>query len=101
MQRFHSFINEKSSDKVMIVNSEQPKAAVFCLQGLNLIYTIDHDYKTEKIHCFETDLFNDILRRETSERTMKLLDFSSDLWLAYLDEMSRNFGGSALGISKT
>ncbi len=94
LQRFNSFINDKSSDKVRIVNSEQPKAAVFCLQGLNLIYTIDHDFKSEKIHCFETDMFNDILKRETSESTMKLLDFSPDLWLAYLDEMSRNLGGS-------
>lgn len=75
LQRFNTFINDKSSDKVRIVNSEQPKAAVFCLQGLNLIYIIDHDYQTEKIHCFETDLFNDILSRETSGSTMKLLDF--------------------------
>jgi hypothetical protein len=96
LQRFNTFINDKSSDKVRIVNSEQPKAAVFCLQGLNLIYTIDHDYKNEKIHCFETDLFQLILSRETSESTMKLLDFSPDLWLAYLDEMSRNLGRSAL-----
>ncbi|MDR1549277.1 MAG: hypothetical protein LBT06_11920 [Hungatella sp.] len=75
LQRFNTFINDKNSDKVRIVNSEQPKAAVFCLQGLNVIYIIDHDYQTEKIHCFETDLFNDILSRETSGSTMKLLDF--------------------------
>lgn len=96
LQRFNTFINDKSSDKVRIVNSEQPKAAVFCLKGLNLIYTIDHDYKTEKIHCFETDKFNDMLSRVTSESTMKLLDFSPDLWRAYLDEMSKNLGGSVL-----
>jgi hypothetical protein len=96
LQRFNTFISDKSSDKVRIINSERPKAAIFCLQGLNLIYIIDHDYKTEKIHCFETNLFNDILSREASGNTMKLLDFSPDLWLAYLDEMSRNLGRTAL-----
>ncbi|GLC81894.1 hypothetical protein [Lacrimispora brassicae] len=93
LQRFNSFINEKSADKVRIVNSEQPKAAVFCLQGLNLVYMIDHDYKAEKIHCFETDLLNEILTRETSASTMKILDFSPDLWESYLGEMTRHFSG--------
>lgn len=98
LRRFNSFINDKSSDKVRIVNSEQPKAAVFCLKGLNLIYMIDHDYKEEKVHCFETDLFHEILSRETSDNTMKLLDFSPDLWETYLDEMSRNLSRPVLQI---
>lgn len=93
LQRFNSFINEKSADKVRIVNSEQPKAAVFCLQGLNLVYMIDHDYKAEKIHCLETDLINETLTRETSAGTMKILDFSPDLWESYLGEMTRHFSG--------
>lgn len=96
LKRFNSFISEKSADKIRIINSEQPKAAVFCLQGINLVYMIDHDYKTEKIHYFETDFFNEILSRETTETTMKILDFSPDLWVSYLDEMSRHIGGPAV-----
>ncbi len=90
LRRFNSYINDKSSDKVRIVNSEQPRAAVFCFKGLNLIYMIDHDNKEEKIHCFESDLFHHILSEKTSDNNIKLLDFSPDLWDIYLDEMSNN-----------
>ncbi|ADL05556.1 hypothetical protein [Lacrimispora saccharolytica] len=93
LKRFNSFINDKSTDKIRIVNSEQPKSAVFCLQGMNLIYMIDHDYKSEKIHFFETNLFNEFLSRDTSADTRKILDFSPDLWESYLSEMTRHFSG--------
>ncbi len=90
LQRFNTLINDKSSDKIKALNGEQPKAAVICMQGMNLIYMIDHDYKEEKIHCFETDLFKKNLNREIEDSTLKILDFSPDLWQAYLNEASKN-----------
>ncbi|HHY28261.1 MAG TPA: hypothetical protein GX523_16270 [Desulfitobacterium dehalogenans] len=89
LQRFDSYINEKSHDKIRIVNSEPPKVAVLCSQGLSLVYWIDHEHESEKIHCFETDMINNILGREMAESTLTILDFSSDLWKSYIDELSK------------
>lgn len=89
LKRFEPYINEKSPDKIRIINSELPKIAVLCSQGLSLVYLIDHEYESEKIHCFETDIINNILANEVADSTMKILDFSSDLWKTYIDELSR------------
>lgn len=89
LKRFNSYINEKSTSKVRIVNSEElPKAAILCSQSLSLVYIIDNGYKSEKIHCFETDIINDILDNELAESTMKIQDFSADLWKTYIDELT-------------
>ncbi len=90
LRRFESYINEKSTDKIRIINSELPKVAVLCSPGLSLVYLIDHDYDSEKIHCFETDMINNILGNEVAESAMKILDFSSDLWKNYIDELSKS-----------
>lgn len=87
LQRFDSYINEESRDKIRIVNSELPKVAVLCSQGLSLIYWIDHDYESEKIHYFETDMINNLLSSEVAESTLAIMDFSSDLWKSYIDEL--------------
>ncbi|WP_019850013.1 hypothetical protein [Desulfitobacterium sp. PCE1] len=87
LQRFDSYINEESRDKIKIVNSEQPKVAVLCSQGLSLIYWIDHDYESEKIYCFETDVINNLLDREVAGSTLSIMDFSPELWQSYLDEL--------------
>ncbi|WP_349948743.1 hypothetical protein ABFV83_10110 [Lacrimispora sp. BS-2] len=90
LQRFNALMNNKSTDKIKALNGEQPKATVICLQGMNLVYTIDHDYKDEKIHFFESDLFQKNLSKEIEDSTIKVLEFSPDLWQAYLNEVSKN-----------
>jgi hypothetical protein len=89
LQRFNKLINDKSSDKIRALNGEQPKAAVICLQGLNVIYMIDQEYKNEKIHCFETNLFQDIIGRQIAKYAIKVLEFSPELWQAYLNEVTK------------
>ncbi len=91
MTRFNTSINDQSSDKIRVVNSELPKAAVLCSRGFSLIYMIDSKYESEKIHYFESDLINDILKKEIDGDGMILMDFSLDLWENYLDEMSGSF----------
>ncbi|HCL02787.1 MAG TPA: hypothetical protein DHW61_10320 [Lachnoclostridium phytofermentans] len=90
LKRFETYINEKSKDKIRIVNSELPKVAVLCSSGLSLIYLIDHQYGSEKIHYFETDMINNILNSEVAESTKSILDFSPDLWSTYIDALSKN-----------
>ncbi len=96
LKRLDPFIDEKSGDKIRVVNSELPKAAVLCSRGLSLVYLIDSEYRSEKIHCFETDAINDMLGSEVAESAMKTLDFTPDLWDSYLEEASRDIRSSAL-----
>lgn len=87
LKRFDSYINEKSPHKVRIVNSEMPKVAVLCSPRLSVVYLINNEYTFEKIHFFETDTINNILSSEVGENTMKMVEFSSDLWAAYIDKL--------------
>ncbi|WP_367566459.1 hypothetical protein [Lacrimispora sp.] len=91
LTRFNTSINDQSSDKIKVVNSELPKAAFLCSKGFSLIYMIDSKYESEKIHFFETNMINDILKKEVDSDGMILMDFSLDLWESYLDEMSGSF----------
>lgn len=88
LKRFDSYINEESSAKIKIVNNEMPKVAVLCSCGLSLVYLMDHEYKSEKIHYFETDTINHILDSEVAQSAKTIMDFSSDLWTTYIDEVS-------------
>nr|WP_288829311.1 hypothetical protein [uncultured Clostridium sp.] len=89
LQRFNTLINDKSHEKVRALNGEQPKAAVFCLQGLNVIYIIDQDYKNEKIHFFDTNIFQDIIGKQIEKYAIKVMDFSPELWQAYCSEVTK------------
>ncbi len=88
LRRFDSHIDETSASKIKIVNSDLPKAAVLCAQGLSLVYSVDHTYQVDKVHYFETDTINSILHGEIADDPLKLLDFSPDLWDGYIRELS-------------
>ena len=89
LQKFNTLINDKSHEKIRVLNGEQPKAAVFCLQGLNVIYMIDQDYKNEKIHFFETNIFQDIIGKQIAKYATKVMEFSPELWQAYCNEVTK------------
>jgi hypothetical protein len=89
LRRFESYINENSASKIRIINSDLPRVAVFCAQGVTVVYLIDHTYQSEKIHYFKTDMLNNVLRSEVAESPMKIMDFSPDLWTTYMDELSK------------
>lgn len=88
LRRFESHIDERSTNKIKIVNSDLPKAAVLCARGLSVIYSVDQAYRVEKIHYFETDMINNMLHGEIVKNPSNLLDFSPDLWDGYIGELS-------------
>jgi hypothetical protein len=89
LQRFDSYINEESSHKVRIVNSEMPKVAVLCSYRFSIVYLIDNEYTSEKFHIFETNAINNILESEVAENAM-MMEFSSDLWATYIDKLKKS-----------
>jgi len=89
LQRFNTLISDRSYEKVRALNGEQPKAAVVCLQGLNVIYMIDQDYKNEKIHFFKTDIFQNIIEKQIAKYAIKVMEFSPELWQAYFNEVTK------------
>jgi len=86
--RFNSYISDEQTEKVTILTCEMPKAAVFCSPGLNVIYSIDSEYDSEKIHFFETDMMHASLAGEIANGNLKTLSFSPDLWATYIDDLS-------------
>lgn len=88
LRRFEAHIDEKSANKIKIVNSELPKAAVLCARGLSVVYSMDLVSQIEKIHCLETGMIDDMLQKEITENPLNLLDFSPDLWDGYIGELS-------------
>lgn len=90
LQRFDPYLDKEDPDKIKIINCDQPKVAIVCSRGLSIVYLIDSDYSSEKIHCFETDKINNILEKEMTGSNIKTLDFSPDLWDSYLDALSTN-----------
>lgn len=88
LERFASYINEKSHDKFRVVNSDLPKVAILCAHDLSLVYMIDSEDGSEKIHCFQTDMINTGLTRKIEEGTMTIMDFSSDLWDTYINGLA-------------
>ncbi len=85
LKRFDSFICKENVNKVRIVNRELPKIAVLCANGMSIIYLIEGGL--EKIHYFRSDIINNKLKEAVAENNMKLMDFSVDLWNAFLIEM--------------
>ncbi|MBA4701134.1 MAG: hypothetical protein H2212_17065 [Ruminococcus sp.] len=64
--------------------------AVLCSQEYSIIYLIDEECKSEKIHYFETDVIQNILSSQVTGDDTKEMDFSTDLWEVYIEELSRN-----------
>lgn len=89
LERFNSFINENTRSKIRLINSDLPKVAVFCLQGLNFIYMIDPAYQSEKIHCFPSNQIHESLSAGIAKGTIKMLEFSPDLWDNYIGELQK------------
>lgn len=89
LKRFSSLIDEKTRGKIKLINSDLPKVAVFCLHGLNFIYTIDSAYQSEKIHCFPSDWIQESLSAGIAKGTIKTLEFSPDLWDSYISEVQK------------
>lgn len=90
LQRFNLHINHETPDKIRILNGEPPKMVILCSKGVSIIYLVDEDYKSEKIHYFETDVIHDFLHSQIGEDNLKIMDFSADLWDVYMEELSRN-----------
>lgn len=90
LQRFQPYVDDRSTDKVKIINGEIPKMAVLCAQELALVYIADDSGVREKIHCFATDRIKNVLDGELAKYDMPTLPFSMELWDAYLGEISKN-----------
>ncbi len=90
LQRFDSYINEQTQDKIRILNAELPKMAIFACHGCSLIYLYDVQTDLEKLYYFETDLLNQFLSRKVATNTKAVMDFSPDLWMTYLSELARS-----------
>ncbi|WP_143321288.1 hypothetical protein [Clostridium sp. HBUAS56010] len=85
LKRFNPYI---SQGHFHLVSRDFPNIAVICSKGMSIVYL--HDNEQEKIHYFQTDILNRILKKEIADNTTKSVDFHVDLWNIFLDEMSKD-----------
>lgn len=90
LERFNNYLQKKSHDKIKIITNDPPKVSMISLKGLSILYIVDNEYKNERFHCFETDVINSRLHDAILNDTIKILDFTPDLWSLYIDEMTDN-----------
>ncbi|MGI6360699.1 MAG: hypothetical protein ACOX05_00110 [Bacillota bacterium] len=88
LKRFGLYINEKGTDKIKIINSMLPKVTVLCLKDMSFVYVFDPECEYEKIHCLHTNIIGNLLDKQVKSGSLKLLEFSSELWDIYIDELS-------------
>ena len=86
LSRYDAYLD--NPEKVIVLNCEMPKVAVFHFPGLSVIYLIDNEYSSEKFHLFKTDKIHNILASEIANGNLKTLPFSYDLWAAYIMGLS-------------
>ncbi|WP_099204702.1 hypothetical protein [Scatolibacter rhodanostii] len=88
LARLESLVDGVENHKVKILSSDSPKAAIFCFPQFSIVYTTSSDTSYEKVHYFCSDAIYNILQEELSEQDTSPIDFTPDLWKAYLEELS-------------
>lgn len=89
LMRYDTAINKKAlHSKVRITGSEVPKMFALCAKGLSLIYLYDDASGAEKIHCFHSDIVQDILSVEVADGSVQFMEFSHELWSSYIGGLS-------------
>ncbi len=87
LQRFDSYLEEGSYNKLKIINSDLSNMVIFCFEEFSLAYVISDTYEREIMHLFRTNKINDILYDEMIKNSELSMDFSTELWNAYQQEL--------------
>lgn len=78
----------KYNEKFTYLNCEMPRILLLHSPGTTIAYTIDKDYRYEKIHVFKTDSIHNILSNNIKDNKSNILAFSPELWAAYINKLS-------------
>lgn len=78
----------KYNEKFTYLNCEMPRILLLHSPGMTIAYTIDKEYRYEKIHVFETDSIHNVLSNSIKDNKSNILTFSPELWTAYINELS-------------
>lgn len=88
LSRFDSYRSEENPEKIVVMNCEMPKSAIFHFSGISAVYTINSKYGDEKIHFFHTDMLHNALKSRIAGGEVQIFPFSEDLWHAFLRGLS-------------
>lgn len=87
LQRFNSYMNKGSYNKLKIINIDLSNMVIFCFEEFSLVYVISDTYERETLHFFNTNKISSLLYNEMIKDSELSIDFSTELWNAYQQEL--------------
>lgn len=90
LRQINDYLNEHHFDKIKILYGEQSNFAVFLLQDVVILYTVDDSLARERIHVFDRDKTYPLLKRFMLSESGSFLELSPDLWHAFQENLLNN-----------
>ena len=73
-----------SHDKFKLIYINAPRMCLICSPELSLIYTVDYNFKNEKVHFFHKKNLCDSFLRQIENEAVEIAAFSMELWDDFL-----------------
>ena len=91
LQRLEAEVSPEMRKRSKMIFTSISNAALLCTRDLCLLYMINQDGSSEKIHCFLVGNIAEYLEEDYRKKQFRLVEFSRSRWQAYLDEVSNRF----------
>ena len=91
LQRLEAEVNPEMRRRSRLIYTSMSNAAILCCQDMSLLYMINQDGSSEKIHFFLMKNVAEYLEEDYRRKQFRLVDYSKSRWQAYLDEVSSRF----------
>ncbi len=94
LQRLENEVSPEMRKRSKMIFTSISNAALLCTRDLCLLYMINQDGSSEKVHLFLMKNIADYLEEDYRRKQFRLVDYSKSRWQAYLDEVSNRFSVS-------
>ena len=91
LQRLENEVSPEMRRHSRLIYTSMSNAAILCCQDMSLLYMINQDGSSEKIHFFLMKNVAEYLEEDYRRKQFRLVDYSKSRWQAYLDEVSSRF----------
>ena len=91
LQRLEAEVNPEMRRRSRLIYTSMSNAVILCTRDLCLLYMINQDGSSEKIHFFLMKNVAEYLEEDYRRKQFRLVDYSKSRWQAYLDEVSSRF----------
>ncbi len=91
MERLEAETSPKMRKRSKLMYTSMSGAAILCTQDLSLLYMVNQDGTSEKIHLFFMRNIAEYLENDFRKKQFRLVEYTRSRWQAYLDEVRSRF----------